>query len=218
MEKLDLRRQYKYLYSPSAKKVEFIDVPPLQFAMVDGAVAAGVGPGDSPDFQEAVAALYGISYTLKFMIKKRAADPIDYPVMALEGLWMTAETRGYDTAAREAMTFTVMIMQPDFITAEMFEAARAALLKKKPGPGPARPRLEIFHEGPSIQMMHIGPYATEPDTVARMDAFAAEHGYEHRGWHHEIYLSDPLRTAPEKMKTILRHPVSKAREEVSTDQ
>ena len=206
MEKLDLRKQYKYLYSPSAKKVEFIDVPPVQFAMVDGAVAAGLGPGDSPNFQEAVAALYGISYTLKFMVKKRLVDPIDYPVMGLEGLWMT-ESHGYDTSTREAMTFTVMIMQPDFITAEMFEDARVALLKKKPGPGPARPRLETFHEGPSIQIMHLGPYATEPATVARLYTFAAEHGYTPHGYHHEIYLTDPQRAAPDKMKTILRHPV-----------
>ena len=206
MEKLDLRQQYKWLYSPSAKKVEFIDVPPLLFARVDGAVPAGTGPGDSTDFQEAVAALYGISYTLKFMVKKRADNPIDYPVMALEGLWMT-ESQSYDTAAREAMTFTVMIMQPDFVTLDMFEEARAALLKKKPGPGPARLRLELFHEGPSIQIMHIGPYTAEPETVARLEAYAAEHGYTSRDHHHEIYLSDPLRAAPEKMKTILRHPV-----------
>lgn len=208
MEKLDLRKQYKWLYRPSAKKVEWVDVPPLLFARVDGVIPAGIGPGDSPDFQEAVAALYGISYTLKFMIKKRADDPIDYPVMALEGLWMT-ESGGYDTAAREAMSYSVMIMQPDFVTPELFEAARAQLLRKKPGPGPTRLRLETFHEGPSLQIMHIGPYATEPETVALIDAFAAEHGYARRGRHHEIYLSDPLRAAPEKMKTILRHPVGR---------
>lgn len=206
MEKLDLRQQYKWLYSPSAKKVEYIDVPPLLFARVDGAVPAGTGPGDSTDFQEAVAALYGISYTLKFMVKKRADNPLDYPVMGLEGLWKS-ESRTYDTVTREAMTFTVMILQPDFITPDMFEEARAALLKKKPGPGPARLRLELFNEGPSIQIMHIGPYATEPETIARLEAYAAEHGYTQRDHHHEIYLSDPLRAAPEKMKTILRHPV-----------
>ena len=119
MQKLDLKKQYKILYSPSAKKVELVDVPPLSFAMVDGHVTAGEGPGDSADFQEAVAALYGISYTLKFMIKKRAENPIDYPVMALEGLWLT-ESGSYDTNNREAMTYTVMIMQPDFITPELF--------------------------------------------------------------------------------------------------
>lgn len=205
MEKLDLRQQYKWLYNPSAKKVEFVDVPPLLFAMADGAVPAGTGPSDSADFKEAVAALYGLSYTLKFMVKKRALDPIDYPVMYLEGLWVT-ESRTYDTAAREAMTFTVMIMQPDFITADLFEEARAALLRKKPGPGPARVRLEHYHEGPAIQTLHIGPYATEPETAVRLEAWAAEHGYAQRG-HHEIYLGDPFRAAPEKLRTILRHPV-----------
>lgn len=206
MEKLDLRKQYKHLYSPSAKKIEIVDVPPLPFAMVDGRIAAGEGPGDAADFQEAVAALYGISYTLKFMVKKRAVDPVDYPVMALEGLWFTT-SGSYDTSTREAMTYTVMIMQPPFITPELFEEARSELLRKKPGPGPVRLRLETFHEGLCVQVMHIGPYATEPETVARMDAFAAEHGYARRGRHHEIYMSDPSRAAPEKMKTILRHPV-----------
>ncbi len=90
MEKIDLRKQYKHLYNPSAKKVEVVDVPPLQFAMVDGMIPAGEGPGDSADFQQAVDALYSISYTLKFMFKKREEAPIDYPVMALEGLWTTA--------------------------------------------------------------------------------------------------------------------------------
>lgn len=205
MEKLDLRKQYKWLYSPSARKVEYVDVPSLLFVRVDGTVPAGVGPSDSPDFKEAVAALYGISYTLKFMVKKRANNPIDYPVMFLEGLWVT-ESRTYDTAAREAMDFTVMIMQPDFITADLFEEARAALLRKNPGPGPARVRLERYHEGPAIQTLHIGPYATEPETVVRLEAYAAEHEYAQRG-HHEIYLGDPFRAAPEKLRTILRHPV-----------
>lgn len=210
MEKLELRKQYKYLYSPSAKKVEVVDVPPLQFAMIDGIVPNDVGPGDSTDFQEAVGALYGISYTLKFMFKKRADDPIDYPVMALEGLW-SPESGVYNPAVREAMIYTIMMMQPDFITPEIFEEGRAQLLKRKPGPGPDRLRLETFHEGPSIQVMHIGPYATEPETVARMDAFAVEHGYRLHGRHHEIYMGDPTRAAPEKLKTILRHPIAAAK-------
>jgi hypothetical protein len=206
MEKLDLRQQFRYLYSPSSKKVEVVDVPPLQFAIVDGSIPPEKGPGESAEFQEAVGALYGISYTLKFMIKKRVENPIDYLVMALEGLWAAA-SGDYDPAVRGTWLYTVMIMQPDFITPELFELAREQLLKKKPGPGPHRLRLEIFHEGPAIQIMHIGPYATEPETIARMDAFAAESGYQLHGRHHEIYLSDPLRTAPERMKTILRHPI-----------
>ena len=127
MEKLDLRKQYKYLYNPSAKMVVVVDVPPLQFAMVDGFVRAGEGPGDSTDFQEAVSALYGISYTLKFMFKKREDNPIDYPVMALEGLWMT-DSGSYNIFEREALTYTVMIMQPEIVTESI---ARDALWEGK---------------------------------------------------------------------------------------
>jgi hypothetical protein len=206
MEKLDLRQQYKHLYSPSAKKVEVVDVPPLQFAMIDGTIPPELGPGESPVFQEDVSALYGISYTLKFMFKKRAENAIDYPVMALEGLWAAA-SGVYNPVERDTWLYTVLIMQPDFVTPRIFEDARAQLLRKKPGPGPERLRLEKLHEGQCIQTMHIGPYATEPETIARMDAFASEHGYQLHGRHHEIYLSDPLRTAPERMKTILRHPI-----------
>lgn len=204
--KLDLRKQYRQLYSPSLREVEVVDVPPLTFAMVDGTIPPDQAPGTSAAFQEAVSALYSLSYTLKFMVKKRPVDPIDYQVMALEGLWAAASGR-YDPGTPDTWLYTVMIMQPEFITSTLFDEALAAALKKKPGPGLARLRLERFHEGPSIQVMHVGPYATEPETVARMDAFATEHGYTLHGRHHEIYLSDPLRTAPEKMKTILRHPI-----------
>jgi len=206
METLDLRRQYKHLYQPSAKKVEVVDVPPLQFAMVDGTIPPGGQVGETPDFQEAVSALYGISYTLKFMFKKRAGNPVDYPVMALEGLWGTP-SGAFTFGAPDTWLYTAMIMQPEVITPEIFEEGRAQLLKKHPGPGPARLRLATFHEGRCIQVMHIGPYADEPATIARMDAFAAEHGLTLHGRHHEIYLGDPRRAAPEKMKTVLRHPV-----------
>mgnify|MGYP003599535145 CR=1 FL=1 len=206
MEKLDLRQQYKHLYQPSARKVELVDVPPLQFAVVDGEIPPGASVGDSPDFQEAVGALYGISYTLKFMLKKRADNPIDYPVMALEGLWGTP-SGAFQFGVPDTWLYTVMIMQPDVITPQLFEEGRAQLLKKHPGPGPARLRLETFHEGRCIQVMHIGPYADEPATIARMDAYAAERGLTLHGRHHEIYLGDPRRAAPEKMKTVLRHPV-----------
>ena len=207
MEKLDLRAQYKHLYNPSAKKVVLVDVPPLQFAMVDGRIAPGERVGDSADFGEALDALYGISYTLKFMFKKRDEAPIDYPVMALEGLWGT-ESGKFDPAVHETWLYTAMIMQPDIITPEVFEAGRAQLLKKHPGPGPQRLRLETFHEGPAIQVMHLGPYATEMATITRMDEFAQANGLTLHGRHHEIYLGDPRKADPEKLKTVLRHPVN----------
>ena len=206
MEKIDLRQQYKKLYNPSARKVEIVDVPPLQFAMVDGRIEPGARVGDSPDFQDAVNALYTISYTLKFMFKKRATDPIDYPVMALEALWQT-ESGIFNPDVREAWRHTAMIMQPEIITPEVFAEGLARARQRKPEVGLHRLRLEAFHEGRAVQVMHIGPYLDEPATIGRMDAFMTENGLTPRGLHHEIYMSDPRRAAPERMKTVLRHPV-----------
>lgn len=207
---LDLRKQYKHLYQPSAKKVELVEVPRFSFLMVDGIIEPGLGPGDSPQFQEAMQALYGASYTLKFMSKLRKENPIDYPVMALEGLWWVAQGE-FSFSRKDNWAYTVMIMQPDHITAEMFAEALQQLRKKKGDqPGFARLRLESFAEGRCIQVMHLGPYATEPETIARMDAFALENSLTLHGKHHEIYLGDPMRAQPEKLKTVLRHPVKQA--------
>ena len=203
---LDLRKKWKHLYSPSAKKVEVVDVPCFQFAMLDGEIEPGHGPGSSPDFGDALEGLYGISYTLKFMSKLRKEDPIDYPVMALEGLWWV-EGVEFDITQPGGWKYTVMIMQPDHIHPDMFQEALGQLRKKR-GDKPAfsRLRLESFQEGLCIQVMHIGPYSEEMTTIARMDAFAQENGYLLHGKHHEIYMGDPRRAAPEKLKTILRHP------------
>ena len=209
MPKLDLRKIYRHLYQPSARQVELVDVPPLQFTMIDGAIEPEHGPGDSPAFQQAMEALYGISYTLKFASKRRAENPIDYTVMALEGLWWV-EKGAFDITNPANWCWTAMIMQPEHITDGMFQEALAELHRKKPSPALDKLRLETFHEGPSIQIMHIGPYAEEPATIARMDAFAEEHGYVLHGKHHEIYTGDPRRAAAEKLKTVLRHPVWKA--------
>jgi hypothetical protein len=211
MEKLDLRRQFKYLYQPSARKVELVDVPALQFAALDGEIEQGASPGTSPAFSQAMEALYGISYTLKFMSRQHKETPIDYGVMALEALWWT-ETGEYDLTQPSGWQWTAMIMQPDHITAAMFHEALAQLRKKKPNPALDRLRLESFTEGLSVQVMHMGPYRTEPESLAKMDAFVAEHGYRMRGKHHEIYLGNPMRTAEDKLKTILRHPVEKLSE------
>lgn len=209
MDKLDLRKQYKHLYQPSAKKVELVEVPAFQFAMIDGEIEPGHGPGNSPAFKQALEALYGISYTLKFTSKLRKEDPIDYTVMALEGLWWV-EVGSFDIRKPDNWRWTVMIMQPDHINADMFQDGLEQLRKKKPNPAIDRLRLETFNEGLSIQIMHIGPYSDEPATIDKMDAFAEEHGYRMRGKHHEIYLGDPLRADPAKLKTVLRHPVESA--------
>lgn len=209
METLDLKKDLKYLYTPSAKKVDVVDVPEFRFVMADGAIETGCMPGTSPLFQENLQALYGIAYTLKFMVKQRKADPMDYPVMALEGLWWV-EDGHFDIRVGGNWRYTVMILQPDVVTPEVFSEGLAQLRRKKGDlPGFARLRLETFREGLCVQTMHIGPYADEPATVDRMEAFARENGYAFSRKHHEIYLGNPLRANPAKLKTILRHPVEK---------
>jgi hypothetical protein len=206
MEKLDLRKKYKHLYQPSAKEVEVVEVPPFQFAMIDGEIEPGHSPGSSPSFQQALEALYGISYTLKFASKQRKDNPLDYTVMALEGLWWV-EQGEFDINHPGNWRWTAMMLQPDHIRGDMFQEGREQLRKKKPSPALDKMRFGTFNEGLSIQIMHIGPYSEEPATLAKMEAFARENGYRLRGKHHEIYLGDPRRAAPEKLKTVLRHPV-----------
>jgi hypothetical protein len=208
-EKLDLRQEYKHLYAPSAKKVEVIKVPRFNFAMIDGQTKAGQSPTDSAAFQAATEALYGIAFTLKFMSKQRDKNPIDYAVMALEGLWWV-ESGEFEFGKPEPWDYTLMIMQPRHITAKMFQAALQQLKTKKDSPALAQLRLESFQEGLCIQTLHIGPYSQEPTTIERMKAFMRENGYSHRGKHHEIYMGDPRRARPDKLKTILRQPVEKA--------
>jgi len=213
MKTLDLKKDLKRFYQPSAKKPEIITVPRFQFAMIDGAIEKGSEPGKSPAFAEATQAVYGISYTLKFMLKKRKVDAIDYPVMALEGLWWVVDGK-FDITVKDNWHYTLMILQPEAITPALF-AEGLAEVKRKRGDSPAlsQLRLEYFEEGLSVQMMHIGPYATEPATLATMLAFAADEGYRDRvglgGKHHEIYLGDPRKADPSKLKTVLRHPVGK---------
>jgi hypothetical protein len=213
MKTLDLKKELKAYYQPSAKKPEIVTVPRWQFAMIDGAIEKGSEPGKSPAFAEATQALYGISYTLKFMLKKRKVDPIDYPVMALEGLWWVEDGK-FDITVKDNWYYTLMILQPDVITPAQF-AEGLAEVKRKRGDSPSlsKLRLDHFEEGLSVQMMHIGPYATEPATLATMLAFAAEQDYHDRvglgGKHHEIYLGDPRKADPAKLKTVLRHPIEK---------
>jgi len=213
MKTLDLKKQFKHLYQPSAKKIEAIQIPKLQFIMIDGAIEKGQAPGTSPLFADAIQVLYGLAYTLKFMLKKRKANAIDYPVMALEGLWWV-EDGFFDITVKDNWFYTLMIMKPDVITKELFEEAREQVGKKK-GESEMLNKLRLAHfeEGLCVQVMHIGPYTTEPATIERMKEFMIENGLKDNvgpnGKHHEIYLSDPRKAAPDKMKTALRHPVVK---------
>ena len=211
MEKLDLKKDLKYLYLPSPKKIELVEVPPMNFIMLDGAIEPDQAPGTSPLFAENMQAIYGAAYTLKFSLKLRKENPLDYPVMALEGLWWI-EDGTFDLQKPGNWKYTIMIMQPDQVTPDAFAEALAQMRKKK-GDQPvfACLRLERFHERLTVQAMHIGPYATEPETVLKMQAFMQANGCQDQvglgGKHHEIYLGDPRRADPAKLKTVLRHPV-----------
>jgi len=212
METLDLKKQYKHLYNPSAKAPVIVEVPRLMFARFDGQIEPDCGPGQSPAYAAALSALYGISYTLKFMLKKRKENPVDYPVMPLESFWWTDDGT-YDLARPGSWRFTAQIMQPDVITPEIWAQGLDELHKKR-DKGAAKGaieklRFESYEEGLSIQMMHLGPYKDEPATVAIMEEFQLANGYRFRGPHHEIYLSDPMRTALQKLKTVLRHAVER---------
>jgi hypothetical protein len=208
MEKIDLRKQYQGLYHPSAKKIEEVDVPSLKFVMLDGIVRKGEKVDQSEDFSQAMEAMYGMSYTLKFASKLRKENPIDFTVMALEALWWVAND-DFEFGKLDNWLFTAMMMQPDHITNEMFEQALTQLGKKRPSPALRKLKFETFREGPSIQVMHLGPYSAEPATIDRMKAYISENGYVRNGKHHEIYLGDPRRANPSKLKTILRQPVRK---------
>ena len=208
MKKLDLRKQYKSLYQPSAQSVEVVDVPELSFVMIDGKIEDGHSPGTSPTFLEAMQALFGASYTLKFQSKLRKKNAIDYSVMALEALWWV-EDGDFSISKPDNWSWRAMMMQPEHITAAMFDEAIEELRRKKPSASVDKLRFQRFREGLCIQTMHIGPYSTEPATVERMRAFAAENGFVFKDSHHEIYLGDPQRSAPDKLKTVLRHAVAR---------
>jgi hypothetical protein len=209
MQTLNLKQDFKPLFSASVKAPQLVDVPRLNFLRIDGAIEPGHGPGDSPIFAENLQALYGASYTLKFMLKQRTENPVDYPVMPLEGLWWVEDGR-FDINIKDNWHYTVQIMQPDLITPDLLAEALVKLRKKKGDiEAFSRLRLEPFHEGLAVQMLHIGPYAAEPATVEKMDACLQAEGLRKTGNHHEIYLGDPMRADPAKLKTILRHPVAK---------
>jgi hypothetical protein len=207
MKTLDLKRQLKAYFRPRANRVELIDVPRFRYLMLDGAIEPGVSVGKSPAFQEAFQAVYGVAFTLKFMSKLRQRNAIDYPVMAPEGLWSFPDGAFSSTGP---FGWTLMMMVPEHITVPMFRAAVKQVGQKRDIPSLGRLRFEAFREGLAVQALHVGPYADEPRTIARMEAFAEERGYRFRGRHHEIYLGDPRRAKPEKLKTVLRHPVERA--------
>ena len=203
MEKLDLKRKYKDFYKP-VKKPGLVDLPKFNFLMIDGQG----DPNQSPAFQKAIEALYSLAYTIKFMIKKGELA-IDYGVMPLEGLWWAEDMNAFaQSRNKDAWDWTMMIMQPDWITDEIFRQAVVEVRTKKDLPALPIIRLERYHEGLSVQILHVGSYDEEGPVLSRMhEHFIPENGYRMAGKHHELYLSDPRKVAPEKLKTVLRQPV-----------
>ena len=205
MPKTDLKKELKQFYTASAKKVALVDVPKLKFLMIDGSG----DPNNSPLFQQAMEALFSVAYTLKFTLKL-GPGKLDWSMMAPEGLWWTEGAESFDAADKASWKWTLMMTLPDFVTAAMVRAAKAAVKKKKSLARLDDIRLEAFREGPCVQILHIGPYSEEGPAIEKLKQFASENGHTFTGKHHEIYFSDPRRVKPEKWRTILRHPVRKA--------
>lgn len=200
--KRDLRKELGALYAPGSREPSFVDVPPLRFLMIDGEG----DPNSAPSYRAAIEALYSISYTLKFAVK-RSGGP-DYKVMPLEGLWwaddMSRFRAGYGD--KSGWKWTAMIHQPDVVTDELFEEARRTVLEKKAIPAVAALRLATLHEGSAAQILFIGPYAEEGPAIEAVHRAIAAKGGRLTGKHHEIYLNAPGRTAPARLRTIIRQP------------
>lgn len=205
MAKKDLSKEMQKLYFPSDKEPVIVKVPKMRFLMVDGQG----NPNESKEFQEAIGALYSIAFTAKFTLKKKAKEK-DFGVMPLEALWWVEGEKSFLKAAGCEWRWRAMIMVPKQVTQKVVRDAFEQLRKKgkdKERPGLKRLRLEEFAEGPSAQIMHIGPYSAERPTIEKLHKFIEDSGHMVAGRHHEIYLGDPRRTKPEKLKTVIRQPM-----------
>ncbi len=201
MEKIDFRKRLKELYAPPIGAFALVDVPEMRFLKVDGEG----DPNTAASYRAVLEWLYSVSYGMKFAVK--AALGKDYVVPPLEGLWWADDPRSFVSREKDLWRWTMMIMVPDFVSSEMFEAA-VAKAGKKLGQPPAGLRLEPYVEGLAIQTMHLGSFDDEGPVLARLhDEVMPARGVTFNGPHHEIYLSDPRRTEPSKHKTVLRQPV-----------
>jgi len=200
LETIDFKKEYRELYTAPKRTPAIVEVPPLQYVMVDGSG----NPNTSPRFQEAMSGLYPVAFTLRFAIKDE--EQVAYSVMPLQGLWWLPGEE-FEFSAIDRMVWTLMIMQPDYVTKDRFESACESAKNKDTLPIFDELRLEVFDEGLAAQIMHIGPYADEAPTIETLHAFIRANGYSLRGKHHEIYLGDPNRSAPEKLRTIIRQPI-----------
>ena len=202
MPKIDYKKELKEFYRPSAKKVVEVNIPKMNFLMVDGN-----GAPETTEYKEAIEALYSVSYTLKFMIKKGDIG-IDYGVLPLEGLWWADDMSDFINDNKSKWIWTMMIMQPALVTKDLVQAAINQVKDKKNLPAIDKVKFELFQEGKCAQTLHVGPFSEEGPTVEWVHSFITECGNELIGKHHEIYLTDIRRAAPENWKTVIRQPMS----------
>lgn len=203
MKKIDYLKQLKHLFAPSAKKVEIVEIPEMNFLMIDGEG----DPNTSQAFKDAVEVLFSLSYTIKFMVKK-GEHGIDYSVLPLQALWWADDMSAFTTGNKDTWKWTLMIMQPELVTVALVEAATREMKRKKSLAALSQVRFESFKEGKVSQILYIGPFSEEGPTIEKVHAFIESCGSQRAGKHHEIYLSDIRRAAPDKWKTIVRQPMS----------
>lgn len=203
MEKIDPKKLYKSAYNPK-KQYEFIEIPKLQFLSIKGQG----NPNNSVEYADCVGALFSLSYGLKFHSKKKHQK--DYVVGPLEGLWWADDMNDFISRNKEKWKWEMLIWQPDWIEMGDFNLTLEQTKNKNPNRKLEEVELKTIDEGLCVQILHIGSYDDEAPVLAKMhDEFIPQNGFKMRGLHHEIYLSDPRKTAPEKLKTILRQPVLK---------
>jgi len=201
VKKIDLEKEMKSLYQPSAKAVALVEVPAMNYLMIDGAG----DPNTSKTYAEAIETLFAVAYTVKFQIKR--SQEIDYGVMPLESLWWADDISAFTTGDKAKWQWTAMIMQPSFVTAKIVADAIADVKKRKNPPAIGKVRFESLSEGTCAQTLHVGPFSEEGPTIARVHEFIRARG-KLIGKHHEIYLSDIRKAAPEKWKTVVRQPLT----------
>ncbi len=201
MSKIDYKKEYKELYSPTKKDVSVVSVPEMNFLMIDGQG----DPNTSEAFKDATEALYSLSYTIKFMIKQ-GAMAIDYGVLPLEGLWWADDMETFDIDNKQDWKWTLMIMQPNLVSKELVKQATDLVRYKSNPAALSKIRFESYDEGEVAQIMHLGPFSEEGPAVEKVHEYIASQGFKRNGKHHEIYLSDIRKAAPEKWRTVIRQP------------
>lgn len=203
MEKIDFRTYLKPLYGPTRRQgFHLVDVPTMRFLMIDG----HGDPNTEKAYREAVETLYGVAYALKFASKRQLER--DYTVPPLEGLWWSRDMKSFLTREKDKWDWTMMIMVPDWIGPAMIATTIDTIKRKKAPAALDRLRVEPLDEGRAVQVLHVGPYDDEGPVLEKLHGeYLPANGLAPTGKHHEIYLSDPRRASPDKLKTILRQPV-----------